>query len=489
MSLFPGVGIRMLKFNKDSWFIFILLAFVYGYFYQDAGWNGNTRIALSLAVVREGRLTIDTYHADQNAGLYTGDSSFYEGHFYTDKAIGSSIIGILAYLPIYFFERFLGVRPDMTVIKHLITFLGLALPSAFCGSLMYLVCEYISHSRIRAYVVTLAVALGTWIFPFSIVFFGHQLAGTALFLSFFLIFRLKINAATIRPVQVWGIGLALGCAVITEFPTAIVVFILVCYFFFVLWKIRQLKFSFAILFPVLGALIPLGIMALYNQTVFHHPLQTGYEYVTFQPFQKGMSQGLLGIGRPSLRVLFFQTFHPTVGLFWMSPVLLMTFVGAFFMVRSKVYIPELLLVSLAALGMLVMNSGYYMWWGGNSFAPRHVIPMLPFLCLPLIFVPRRLFPVVILLTLVSVVQMFFPTASDILAPDSNLENLKKLKIFEFSMLYSYELPHLLDGGFCWNLGQLVGLKNWPSLIPVAGVLVGSSFYMARKSKEPTTSQL
>lgn len=101
-----------------------------------------------------------------------------------------------------------------------------------------------------------------------------------------------------------------------------------------------------------------------------------------------------------------------------------------------------------------------MWWGGNSFAPRHLIPMLPFLCLPIICVPRKFFILVILLAVVSVVQMSFASASNIMAPDANLENLKNLGLFDFSMLYSYMLPHLLDGRFSWNLGELFGLKQW-----------------------------
>lgn len=83
----------MLKFNKEAWIVFCLLAFVFGYFYQDAGWNGNSRIALSLAVVRESRLNIDSYQGNEALGLATGDRAFFNGHYYTDKAIGSSIVG------------------------------------------------------------------------------------------------------------------------------------------------------------------------------------------------------------------------------------------------------------------------------------------------------------------------------------------------------------------------------------------------------------
>jgi hypothetical protein len=468
----------MLKFNKNAWIVFFLLVFVFGYFYQDPVWNGNSRIALSLALVREGRLTIDTYHDNEALGLVTGDRSFFNGHYYTDKAIGSSIIGALAYLPIYLFEKLFNLNLDMRLIKQWITFLGLGVPSALCGSLIYLVCEYFSKSRFRSYVVTLAISLGTMSFPFSIIFFGHQLAAIALFGAFFLIFRMKVLPDPGHPRHTFWIGLIMGLAIITEYPSAFLVFLLIPYFFYVLYQKKSFNFSRAILFPALGGLVPILMMVLYNLICYQNPFSIGYGFLVFQPYQAGMAKEFFGIGRPSLRVLFFQTFHPAVGIFWQSPVLLMTFVGAYFMIRSKEYIPEMLLAGLAAAVFLIWNSGYYMWWGGNSFAPRHLIPMLPFLCLPLIFIPRKFFGWVVLLTVISVIQMSFAAASDILAPDANLENIKKIGTFDFSMLYSYMLPHLIDGGFAWNLGNLLGLKQWVSLIPLEIVLIMTSIYMA-----------
>jgi hypothetical protein len=33
----------------------------------------------------------------------------------------------------------------------------------------------------------------------------------------------------------------------------------------------------------------------------------------------------------------------------------------------------------AFAGYVTFNAGYYMWWGGWSFAPRHLVPAIPFL--------------------------------------------------------------------------------------------------------------
>jgi hypothetical protein len=300
----------------------------------------------------------------------------------------------------------------------------------------------------------------------------------ALFGAFFLIFRIKALPDPGHPSRIFWMGLVMGLAIITEYPSAFLVVLLILYFFYVLYRKKSFTFSRAILFPALGGLIPISTMILYNLICYQSPLAVGYQFLVFQPYQAGMAKEFFGIGRPRLLILFFETFHPMVGIFWQSPVLLMTFVGAYFMLRSKEYIPEMLLAGLGAAVFLLWNSGYYMWWGGNSFAPRHLIPMLPFLCLPLIFVPRKAFVLVTLLTVISVVQMSFASAGDILAPDISMQNIYKMGVFDFSVLYSYMLPSLMHGGFGWNLGKLLGLKQWASLIPLEVVLIATSIYMA-----------
>ena len=66
------------------------------FFYQDPEWNGNSRLNLTRAIVEQGSLRIDDFH--DAPGWATGDKAFFRGHFYSDKAIGSSVLAV----PIYF---------------------------------------------------------------------------------------------------------------------------------------------------------------------------------------------------------------------------------------------------------------------------------------------------------------------------------------------------------------------------------------------------
>ena len=96
----------MLRYKKDAWLVFALFAITYAYFFQDPGTNGNSRLDLTLAIVREHRLTIDSFHLAE--GLRTSDKAIFNHHYYTDKAIGSSVIAAGFYYPLNKAARLLG---------------------------------------------------------------------------------------------------------------------------------------------------------------------------------------------------------------------------------------------------------------------------------------------------------------------------------------------------------------------------------------------
>ncbi len=469
-----------MKFTKAAAVVFFLLAVTYAYFYQDPGANGNTRLALTMAIVKEGRLNIDTFNS-QAMGYITEDIAFYQGKYYTDKAIGSSVLAAAVYYPIYTILHQFGIALSAPDEKHLLTFLIMGLPSAVAGTLIFVLCEYLSKSRFRAFIVTMAIALGTMSFPFSVIYFGHQLAASFLFGAFFLTFQIKIQPEPVKInyFLIFLVGLLLGLAFLTEMTTAVVVLPLVAYYVYVLWTRKILKKVMVWVLPALGGLVPILLMVAYNVQVYGTLFASGYQYLVDPISREGMAKGIMGIGRPSLHVLFYETLHPAQGIFWQSPVLIMALVGGFFMLRKKQFWAELAVAAIACGAYLLLNAGYYMWWGGWSFSVRHIVPMLPFLCLPLIFVPKKIFPAVIVLTFVSVAQMGIVAASSIRVPDENFLRIAQLGFFEYSAIYNFCLQKLIDGNFTWNLGQAVfGLKNWASLLPIVLTISGATLFMA-----------
>jgi hypothetical protein len=473
-----GVRAVMSGCKKDALLVFFLLASTYAYFYHDPRWNGNSRLGLTFALVEEGRLTIDSFH--NREGTVTGDKSFSNGHYYSDKAIGTSVVGSVFYLPIYWLTQLLDQKLSLWVVKYLLTFFVIGLPSALAGSLMYVVCRSMTGSKLQAYAATLAITLGTMYLPFSSVFFGHQLAASLLFCAFFMVFQLKVDPGSSKIGSLFLIGLLLGLSLITEYTTALVVVPLGVYYFHAICKEQLFSRLTATILPALGGLIPVTILLIYNKLCFGDPLSLGYEHLSSRFFRDSMAQGFMGIRWPQPMVLYYLTVHPAHGLFWQSPVLIMSLFGAYFMFRAQQYRAEATIAITTFFSYLLINSGYYMWWGGWSFGPRHLIPMLPFLCLPLVFVPKRLFFLVVILGLVSVSQMLIVAASTLAVPDEIIQRIDALKYFQYSSIYSYCLPRLLRGQYGPNLGrQLFGLPNWTSLLPIMLVILSGTGMLFR----------
>ena len=466
-----------LRYTKRALLVFILLVFMYGDYYQDPGANGNSRLGLIFAIVQEQRLTIDSYYNQE--GTQTVDIAFVTGHYYSDKAIGTSILGALFYVPIYWLMKLTGHQLSLLHIKYILTFLVVGLPSAFAGSLVYVLCETISGSRLRAYLATLAVTLGTMVLPFSAILFGHQLAGALLFCSFFLIFQLKLKPEwRAKFGYLFLIGLLLGSAFITEYTTAVIILPLTFYYIYLLReKLSWRWFRFIMLPFLLGAFMPILILMVYNSLAFGNPLTIGYEHLANQ-YQASMSQGFMGISWPRLIVLFYLTFHPAHGLFWQSPVLLLALVGLYFLWRARRYRLEALIILVSFCFILLINSGYFMWWGGYSFGPRHLIPILLFLSLPLAMLPKRLVPLAIVLCAISIGQMLIPLAGNMLAPDDYFIENSHLKFFGYSSIYSFSFQQLVKGYFAYNLGEkIIGLRKWMILLPnILAILVMSGIF-------------
>ncbi len=473
------------QYKKDALIIFCLLSFVYGYFYQDSGWNGNSRFGLIFAIVREGRLTIDTFHNQE--GTVTGDKSFFNGHYYSDKVIGPAIVGAVLYAPLYWIKRNFNLI-SQPAAKIILTFLVIGLPSAIAGSLIYILCLYLSKRRLHAYVITLAIALGTLFFPYSIIFFSHQFSSSLLFIAFCMIFFLKEKPELWQDWYLFVIGLLTGWALISEIPTAIIIFALAIYYISIVWRSHTYPRFRSFILPILGGSIPVVLQLFYNKVCFGNFFSTGYTYVNSPIFNSAMSQGLMGIHWPDLRVLFYMTLHPTMGIFWQSPVLLFSITGAVVMFIEHRYRSEAILVVWIIVSYLVIMSGYYMWWGGRALGPRHIIPILPYFCVLFAFVPKRLTWPLVIFCLISIGQMFIGAANTVLVPEKMIEKINTLGFFEYSNLYSYGLKELIAGHFTQNLGQRIfGLKNWNSLIPVLGVVVWVTIYFVKEQNRDIPS--
>ena len=476
--------------HKDIIVVFLLLTLTYSYFYSHGSYNQNSRMGLTFSIVERNSLALNPDDVEKpSANFYTGDYSLVNGRYYSDKAPGSSILAALVYYPIWYFEKVFQINQDVFAKMHLLTFLVIGLPSAFAGTLIYRISLILSKSKFRAFIVTMAIALGTISFPFSTTFFGHQLAGSLLFMSFFLIFQItqQDKEDNVRHLRLFLIGFLMGLAFQVEYMTAIIILPLIVYYFIVLWRQGKIKRLVNLVIPFFGGLLPIVVLLVYNKVVFGGVFNIGYQFLGDDFFQSEMSKGLMGITSPKLSVLFYETFHPTYGIFWLSPVLLMIFVGAYYMLRQRQNRLELGLSFFVAISYLIINSGYAVWWGGSSLGPREVIPMLPFLSIPLIFVPKKWCPIFMGLTLISIFQMTIAAASNFLVDAKNISTIATDPLFSYSLLYDDCLVQIQNGRFSWIMGKywfgITGIDCIRPLIIMQLILV-LIFFVNPKSNAP-----
>jgi hypothetical protein len=447
--------------------IFLMAATAYGYFSPKTDPNINSRLSMVKAVVDKNQFEIDKY---SSRVLRTKDKAFFNGHYYSDKAIGSALLGIEFYYPasrIYY--RLLGYPMDINIFKELITFLAIGLITAFLAPLLYSFVKQVSGRAGFSLLITTTICLGTPFFIYSTLYYGHSLAGLFLFVVFFLWFNAR-NEEKISPIKTLISAIFLGYACITEYPTTLIAFLLGLYILYVMWEKGQLFNPKLYLLLILGAAIPIGVLMLYNYAIFQNPFTTGYAYEARGNYLKAHQQGLMGIGLPDLRVLFYMTFHTTMGIFWQSPALLLAFAGWIALWKNTCYHAEAILSFGAVLTYFIIVSGYYMWWGGEAFTPRDLIPVLPFFAIPLAFLPRKTDKILAILAFISVVQIFIVAAAantGLIPMTSNISTNSFYRTFQNSTMYSVYIPNFLAQMLVNNRGQeFFHLTGFASLIPL-----------------------
>jgi hypothetical protein len=480
-----------MSLHKINLFIIFLITLVfYGYFIKPLDWNIASRLALVKAIVEEKRLVIDSY---QNSEFNTSDKSYINGHYYTDKAVGASLLGAIAYLPIYQLTGH-SLRGELFIM--LITVLAISLPCALVAPLLYSIALRVVKEKWFALLIALCISLATPIFPYAGAFYGHSLAAILAFSAFFLWMEVNQFDAQITPGRLLLGGFLIGFMVLTEYPTIIIALILIGYTMYVIrskqasWDWKTVSLFFA------GGTIPLVLFMSYNWICFGSPLITGYSNEYLQKFKEIHSEGLMGIGWPNLETLLYMTIQPMQGIFIQSPVLFLAIGGFFIMLREKKLRAELIVGTLTIVTYFLAISGFKLWWGGDSFTVRHLIPILPFFGIFMVFLPRKYYPLFIILGLASFSQMLVASATVYQFFDQFIRERLERGFFaswKSSLVYRELLPKLLHNRLDFSWGQyLFGLESWYFNLAVpliAAIVLLIIFYFVNRQEDKTFTHI
>jgi hypothetical protein len=331
------------------------LAFAYG-----PGWPDVSRLGLTQSVALHSTLRIDRYAAQ------TRDRSRYGGHWYSDKAPGISFLA----LPAFEAMRALQVI-DRNDEEHGIWHNhGLLIAARLLtGGLAFVFSVLLvsgAAEQLRPGTATYSGAtfgLATMALPLAATTHGHLAAG-ALALGSFLAARRR--AALLS-------GALAALAVVFEYQAAVAAGVVGI---FLLARSRTIRS--AGLFA-LGAVVPLGLLAVYDTFAFGAPQHLSYRY-----FAGGFGQQhehFYGIGFAHPRAIATVLFGHR-GLFVYSPVLVLAAAGLVLLWRRGLRAEATVCGAIPTL-FILLDAGNWDALGGLSPGPRYVAPALPFLTLGL----------------------------------------------------------------------------------------------------------
>ncbi|GAP08780.1 MAG TPA: hypothetical protein DEQ80_06310 [Anaerolinea thermolimosa] len=490
----PSVYLRL-----DSLFLALILFVSYAYFFPRwADPNQNSRLDMVVAVVEDGTFAIDPYVAN------TVDYARVGEHYYSDKPPGTAFLGIPVYAalksvldtPIVnrLVERLAASEAFQATLREggsgvyaakvrfalaqvVLTLCISTLAAVTLGVLLYRVLLSMKIKRGFSLGAVLGVGLLSPMFAYGNAFYGHVLSAALLLGAFFLI----RGEHPERLRNLLGTGFLLGYAVITEYPVILIAGVLAVYLG---WRLVQRRVWPRLIWAALPALLIGGGLMAYNQAVFGGPFRLGYGYSELWETQH--QTGFMSLTMPHPEALWGITFSPFRGLFFFSPLLLLSLPGFVSWWRSRQYRAEWW-VSLASVGlMFLFNASSIMWWGGFAVGPRYILPAVPFLGLGLGFGlaagwrHRWFRGVVMVLGLGSLAATWGLTLAGQAFPSDTLHN----------PLLEYAWPNWQAGNIARNVGTVLGWQGAASLLPWMGLLVvlGGIWWWQSRKVAPESSE-
>ncbi len=472
----------------------LVLFLSYAYFYGGGGWNQNSRFDLVRAIVERGTLQIDAYEDN------TGDKALHGGHVYTDKAPGASFTAVPAVaLARTWLKAAGGNRRSPAAVKwlsYVATVAAGALPAAVVGLCLFLLARRIGASEDAAALVALTCGLGTPLWAYATLLWGHALAAGCLTTALLAADRLRDDSSSRGEFGLGAlVGAAGGWAVVTEFPAVVPSAVLAGLAVRHAWPGGWSRVARVTGGLALGGGLGLAVLAAYQWTAFGSPFHVGY---ASEEDRTLLRAGFYGITMPRVDVMAELLWGSYRGLLPLAPALVVAPVGLWMLWRQPETRWTAAAVMVSTLYYFFLNSAYAHWDGGWSYGPRHLGPALALVCLGLAPVlmkgGRWVRAAILTLALVGAGQSLVAVSTTPQPPSwEHQAPMRQLLWPAFVQgQLSLNTQSVLDAAprgaagprAAWNLGERAGLEGKASLVPLflLYVLAGIAWLAAKRAR-------
>ncbi len=437
----------------------------FGYFVQGGGDNQTATIGEIRAWVERGTFDVGEY------AQVTSDLSYYGGRSYSNKQPNMTFFVAPLYWAFHRSASALGIDTASVgyqfAASYLITLLCAGIWGALWGTLLFFVLRALFPNTTDNERITLSlmVPLSTMLLPYSTMAFVHSFESFWILMLIYAFIRYSQGANRRRDIFV--LGLCYGLAVLSNPLMSLVAPV----FGWVLLKNGGRWFEHGLVFAG-GVTLMLTPLLIYNIICFDHPLHSNRAY---QDPMFTSSKYFMGVFKPLKASRIIKT------LFWSRRSLppgqtfLLAFIpGAYLMFKHKILHRDVaLLMGAITFVFLLFMSSFSGWYGGLSYGPRYITPLISIFVILSIPVFQRFKRTYISLMLASTLMMFVLTAVD---PLGCAGDETRFPIFQCAF------PSFLNGDvstnpdplfpsaeiedYSFNLGQLAGLRGLWSLWPL-----------------------
>ena len=335
--------------------------------------NERTRAYLTVAIVDHGSLAIDE-PIKRFGAVY--DLAAFGGHYYTDKAPGSSLLGV----PIYAAVRLFTAAQDWDIVgisNLLRTYL--MLPFGLLGFLLLRwLLGRLGVSESARDLAALGFSLGSPVLHYSNAFYGHVLVATLVLACLCCLARAGVLGPEAHGGRRWllAAGGCAGLAGLVEYQAIALAALLGIPLCFA--PRRQIARNVASY--VAGALPFAAALLWYDARAFGGPFELSYQHLVGSSLQELHGFGLAGATIPTREALHAMATSPHRGLLVTAPLLGFGLCALPLLKRRLGTALWLSCLAGSAYFVLIVASSS-VWFGGWSFGLRLLIPIYGLLAL------------------------------------------------------------------------------------------------------------